>query len=173
MFPSSLSKTLRQPVTQTLWIPSKTNKDFFSSSSDGTVLWWDIRQEKRPIETVVMDLQNPSRASFLEAVGVTALQYEPTMSSRFLAGTENGIVLSVNRRGQNPVEKLATRFECCTGHVIAIDRNPTYTKSFLTIGDWCAKVWADDTKEGYFLNAWYDCLTTFNFETFHYCFTVL
>lgn len=70
------------------------------------------------------------------------------MSSRFLAGTENGLVVNVNRRTDNPVEKLLVRFECYSGPVLAIDRNPVYTKNFLTVGNWSAKLWADDTKEG-------------------------
>ncbi|XP_076750413.1 dynein axonemal intermediate chain 2-like [Xylocopa sonorina] len=142
----------RQPAIQALWIPTKSNNDFFSSSTDGMVKWWDMRYLKKPTEVLVMDLDDPGRADILKAVGVTALQYEPTMSSRFLAGTENGIVVNVNRRTSNPVEKLAIKFECYTGPVIVIDRNPIYAKNFLTIGDWSAKIWADDTKEGCFLS---------------------
>ncbi|XP_026666893.1 dynein intermediate chain 3, ciliary-like [Ceratina calcarata] len=141
----------KHPAIQTLWIPSKSNTDFFSSSTDGTVLWWDVRFMKKPTETLVMDLEHPERADAFRGAGVTALQYEPTMSSKFLAGTENGLVVNVNRRTLNPLEKLALRFHCYTGPVVAIDRNPLYTKNFLTIGDWSAKIWADDTKEGCFL----------------------
>ena len=28
---------------QTMWISSKTNSEFFTASTDGTVMWWDIR----------------------------------------------------------------------------------------------------------------------------------
>ncbi|XP_043519799.1 dynein intermediate chain 3, ciliary-like [Frieseomelitta varia] len=142
----------RYPVVQTLWIPSKANNDFFSCSTDGVVLWWDIRFIKKPTESLVMDLEQPDRTNVYKAIGITALQFEQTMSSRFLAGTENGLVVNVNRRASNPVEKLAVRFHCYMGPVVAIDRNPVYTKNFLTIGDWSAKVWADDTKEGNLLS---------------------
>lgn len=103
---------------------------------------------KKPTETLVMDLEQPQRADIYKAVGITALQFEQTMSSKFLAGTEDGMVVNVNRRTSNLVEKLAIRFQCYTGPVIAIDRNPIYTKNFLTIGNWSANIWADDTKEG-------------------------
>ena len=146
---------LRYPVVQTLWIPSKANSDFFSCSTDGVVLWWDIRFIKKPTESLVMDLEQPDRANVYKSIGITALQFEHTMSSRFLAGTENGFVVNVNRRASNPVEKLAVRFQCYMGPVVAIDRNPVYTKNFLTIGDWSAKVWADDTKEGNLLSVKY------------------
>ncbi|KOC61090.1 Dynein intermediate chain 3, ciliary [Habropoda laboriosa] len=151
----------RCPATQTLWIPTKVNTEFFSSSTDGVVLWWDTRSLKSPTETLVMDLQHPSKANILEAVGVTTLQFEQTISSKFLAGTENGLVLSVNRRGNSPAEKLAIRFECYTGPVVAIDRNPIYTKNFLTIGNWSAKIWADDTKEG--------CVLSTRLDEFNSC----
>ncbi|XP_068983669.1 dynein intermediate chain 3, ciliary-like [Bombus flavifrons] len=146
----------RYPVTQTLWIPSKVNTDFFSCSTDGTILWWDARFMKKPTETLVMDLEQPQRADIYKAVGITALQFEQTMSSKFLAGTEDGMVVNVNRRTSNLVEKLAIRFHCYTGPVIAIDRNPIYTKNFLTIGNWSANIWADDTKEGNLLCTRYD-----------------
>ncbi|KAK1130138.1 hypothetical protein K0M31_019822 [Melipona bicolor] len=142
----------RYPVVQTLWITSKANTDFFSCSTDGAVLWWDIRFIKKPTESLVMDLEEPDRANVYKAIGITALQFEQTMSSRFLAGTENGLVVNVNRRASNLVEKLAVKFQCYVGPVVAIDRNPVYTKNFLTIGNWSAKVWADDTKEGNLLS---------------------
>ena len=30
-------------MLQTMWISSKTNSEFFTASTDGTVMWWDIR----------------------------------------------------------------------------------------------------------------------------------
>ncbi|XP_043793745.1 dynein intermediate chain 3, ciliary-like isoform X1 [Apis laboriosa] len=138
----------RDPVIQVFWIPSKNSTDFFSASTDGLVLWWDIRFPKKPTEKLVMDLDDPKRGDIYKATGITCLQFEQTMSSRFLVGTENGIVVNVNRRTENPVEKLLVRFECYEGPVLAIDRNPVYPKNFLTVGNWSAKLWADDTKEG-------------------------
>lgn len=123
---------------------------------DGAVLWWDTRFPKKPSDTLVMDLNSPSRADIVKAIGVTALQYEQTISSRFLAGMENGMLVNVNRRNVNRTEKLASRFVCYTGPVVAIDRNPAVVKNFLTIGNRSAKVWADDTKEGCFLRTRYD-----------------
>lgn len=141
-------------MSGSLWVTSKANTEFFSSALDGTVKWWDTRFLKTPTEILVMDLNDPKRADILHAVGVTALQFEPTISSRFLAGMENGGIVNVSRRSNNLAEKLAMRFECYTGPAVAIDRNPAYPKNFLTIGDWSAKVWSDDTREGCFLSTW-------------------
>nr|XP_034180598.1 dynein intermediate chain 3, ciliary-like isoform X3 [Osmia lignaria] len=141
----------RFPVSQALWIPSKVNTEFFSASTDGAVLWWDTRFPRKPSDILVMDLYSPSRADIVKAIGVTALQYEQTISSRFLAGMQNGMIINVNKRNLNRIEKLASKFMCYTGPVVSIDRNPAVVKNFLTIGDRSAKVWADDTKEGCFL----------------------
>ena len=38
-----------------MWISSKTNSEFFTASTDGTVMWWDIRLGKKyEIKGVVM-----------------------------------------------------------------------------------------------------------------------
>lgn len=111
---------------------------------------------KKPTDTLVMDLDDPGRADLYRAVGVTVLQYEHTISSRFLAGMKNGKIVNVNRRGNTPAEKLAMRFKCCAGPIISIDRNPAFTKNFLSVGDWTAKVWSEDTREGCLLRSRYD-----------------
>lgn len=103
---------------------------------------------RQPTDEIVMDLDDPLRADITRAIGVTKLQYEPTIGHRFLAGMENGLVINVRRKVVNPVTKLAVRFNCHVGPVIAIDRSPFATKNFLTVGDWTVKIWTDDIKEG-------------------------
>ncbi|XP_018313159.1 dynein intermediate chain 3, ciliary [Mycetomoellerius zeteki] len=142
----------RNPANQTLWIQSKTNKEFFSASTDGAIKWWDIRKMRQPTDELVMDLDDPLRADILRAIGVTKLQYEPSIGYRFLAGMENGMVINIRRKVMKPVDKLAMRFNCHVGPVIAIDRSPFSTKNFLTVGDWTVKIWSDDIRE--------DCLIT-------------
>ncbi|KAG5308272.1 DYI3 protein, partial [Acromyrmex insinuator] len=137
----------RNPANQTFWIQSKTNKEFFSASTDGAIKWWDIRQMRQPTEELVMDLNDPSRADILSAIGVTKLQYDPSVGYKFLAGMENGMVINIRRKVVKPVEKLAMRFNCHVGPVIAIDRNPFFNKNFLTVGDWTVKIWSDDVRE--------------------------
>lgn len=36
---------------------------------------------------------------------------------------------------------------CHLGPVVAIKRNPAFVKNFLTVGDWCARIWSEDCKE--------------------------
>ncbi|XP_015124160.2 dynein intermediate chain 3, ciliary-like, partial [Diachasma alloeum] len=138
----------RNPTNCALWINSKTNTEFFSASTGGVIHWWDIRKLRQPTDSLIMDLENPLRGDVVRAIGVSALQFEATMGTKFMAGMENGVVVSGTRKGKNPAEKLAVRFNCHYGPVLAIDRNPFSTKNFLTIGDWTARVWAEDTREG-------------------------
>ncbi|XP_024940578.1 dynein intermediate chain 3, ciliary-like isoform X2 [Cephus cinctus] len=145
---SELQYSHRDPANLALWINSKTNSELFSASTCGTMKWWDIRKLREPTETLVLDLDNPLRSDEVRAIGVSALQFEATMGTKFMAGMENGTVISGSRKGKNPAEKLALRFRCHYGPVVAIDRNPFSTKNFLTVGDWTVKIWAEDTKEG-------------------------
>uniref|UniRef100_A0A0C9RU86 Dnai2 protein n=1 Tax=Fopius arisanus TaxID=64838 RepID=A0A0C9RU86_9HYME len=138
----------RNPTNCALWINSKTNSEFFSASTGGIIHWWDIRKLRQPTDSLIMDLENPLRGDVVRAIGVSALQFEATMGTKFMAGMENGVVVSGTRKGKNPVEKLALRFNCHYGPVVGIDRNPFSTKNFLTIGDWSARIWSEDTREG-------------------------
>lgn len=154
---SFLSSSIRRyPATQALWTASKANTEFFSSSTDGTVKWWDIRFIKRPTDTLVMDLDDPDRMDRFRAPGITAMHFESTNHHRFLAGLENGIVVNVNRRSDEPKEQLATRFECYNSSILTIDRNPIISRNFLTVAGHTAKVWSDETKEGFLLCTRYD-----------------
>ncbi|KAL6259716.1 hypothetical protein P5V15_009629 [Pogonomyrmex californicus] len=137
----------RNPANQALWMQSKTNTEFFSASIDGTIKWWDIRKLRQPTDELVMDLDDPLRADIIHAIGVTRLQYEPTTGHGFLAGMENGMVINVRRKAASPTDKMAVRFNCHVGFVIAIDRNPFAVKNFLTVGDWTVKIWTDDIRE--------------------------
>ncbi|KYM78885.1 Dynein intermediate chain 3, ciliary [Atta colombica] len=134
------------------WINVVLGRYSIYRSTDGAIKWWDIRKMRQPIEELVMDLDNPPRANILRAIGVTKLQYEPSIRYKFLAGMENGMVINIRRKVMKPVDKLAMRFNCHVGPVIDIDRNPFFIKNFLTVGDWTVKIWSDDMRE--------DCLIT-------------
>lgn len=45
---------------------------------------------KVPTETLVIDLAKTEDQNVDRATGISALQFEPSMSSRFMCGLENG-----------------------------------------------------------------------------------
>uniref|UniRef100_A0A8C6VDJ0 Dynein intermediate chain 2, axonemal n=1 Tax=Naja naja TaxID=35670 RepID=A0A8C6VDJ0_NAJNA len=135
----------RDPVYNAIWLQSKTGTDCFSGSTDGQVLWWDIRKLSEPTETLVMDI---SRKGILEnALGAIALEFEPTMPTKFMVGTEQGIVISCNRKAKTPAEKIVCTFSGHHGPIYSLSRNPFYPKNFLTVGDWTARIWSEESKE--------------------------
>merc|ERR1740138_2063528 len=64
-----------------------------------------------------------------------------------------GIVLSANKKPKKPVEVGAWfgseergGYGRHFGPVYAVKRNPFHVKFFLTVGDWCAKMWMEELK---------------------------
>jgi dynein intermediate chain 2 len=58
-----------------------------------------------------------------------------------------GSIISGNRKGKLPSEKLALRFKSQYGAVLSVERNPTFLKNFLSVGDWTARIWSEDCRE--------------------------
>ncbi|NWX39720.1 DNAI2 protein, partial [Steatornis caripensis] len=142
---SAVEVSHRDPVYGAVWLQSKTGTECFSASTDGQVLWWDIRKLSEPTEALVLDI---TRRGLLEnALGAVALEFEPTMPTKFMVGTEQGIVVACNRKAKTPLEKITGTYSGHHGPVYALARNPFYPKIFLTVGDWTARIWSEETKE--------------------------
>lgn len=74
---SPIEHSHRDPAYKAIWIQSKTGTECFSASSDGQVLWWDIRKLGEPTEKLFLD---PTKKQDLtKAQGAMSLEYEPTM----------------------------------------------------------------------------------------------
>ncbi|XP_045451062.1 dynein axonemal intermediate chain 2 [Melitaea cinxia] len=139
----------RDLVQNVLFINSKTGAEFFSASPDGVVKWWDIRNMNEPTDSMIIDIvkTNNDTQCVDNALGISALEYEQTIPTRFMVGTETGLVIGGNRKGKTPLEKLPSKYEAHLGPVYALQRNPTFLKNFLTVGDWTARVWSEDCRE--------------------------
>ncbi|NWU67562.1 DNAI2 protein, partial [Pterocles burchelli] len=142
---STVEVSHRDPVYGAIWLQSKTGTECFSASTDGQVLWWDIRKLSEPTESLVLDI---TRKGLLEnALGAVTLEFEPTMPTKFMVGTEQGIVIACNRKAKTPAEKITGTYSGHHGPVYALARNPFCPKIFLTVGDWTARIWSEETKE--------------------------
>ncbi|NXJ85750.1 DNAI2 protein, partial [Trogon melanurus] len=142
---SAVELSHRDPVYGTIWLQSKAGTECFSASTDGQVLWWDIRKLSEPTETLILDI---TRKGLLEnALGAVTLEFEPTMPTKFMVGTEQGIVIACNRKAKTPLEKITSTYCSHHGPVYALARNPFYPKNFLTVGDWTARIWSEESKE--------------------------
>ncbi|NXO66072.1 DNAI2 protein, partial [Phainopepla nitens] len=132
----------RDPVYGAYWLPSRTGTECFSGSTDGQVLWWDIRKMSQPSEKLILDITRQDQLK--NALGAISLDFAPTMPTKFLVGTEQGIIISCNRDAKSPPEKMASFFRSHIGAVYSVTRNPFFPKVFLSVGDWTARIWTEE-----------------------------
>eukprot|EP00842_Homolaphlyctis_polyrhiza_P004768 jgi/Hompol1/5292/HPOL_001254-RA len=105
------------------------------------VLWWDIRKLTEPTETMLIDPEKNGNI-----VGGTVLDFETTMPTKFMVGSENGSVFMCNKKAKNPSEKITHIYPGHHGPIYALQRNPFFLKNFLTVGDWKAQIWSEDVR---------------------------
>ncbi|XP_013416067.1 dynein intermediate chain 3, ciliary [Lingula anatina] len=142
---SPIEHSHRDPAYKTIWLQSKTGTECFSTSSDGQVLWWDTRKMGEPFEKLYLD--PTKKQDFSKAQGAMCLEYEPTLPTKFMVGTEIGTVMSCNRKAKTPAEKIVAIYPGHHGPVYSLQRNPFFPKNFLTVGDWTARIWSEDIRE--------------------------
>jgi len=144
---SIVEKSHHDPVSDVFWVSSKTGHQCASVSTDGKMMWWDTRKLGEPLDSLVL-------CSDVKSGGVTlggsSLEYNSEAGpTKYLVGTEQGSVVSVNLRNRKMNNGVAVYDDGPGKHhgpVYSIQRNPTHNKFFLSIGDWTAKIWAEDLK---------------------------
>lgn len=99
----------RERANRVLWINSKHHTEFFSGGADGQVIWWDIRNLNKSIETLRMDPEKSDDQILERSHGVSVLEYEHTIPTRFMVGSEQGMLFQCNRKGKTPMEKITLR----------------------------------------------------------------
>jgi len=99
------------------------------------------------VETVILDPENKdpeSPGNVDKAFTPSALEYDPTIPARYMVGTEEGKIICCSKKAKNQPEVIINKFRGHYGPIRSLQRNPTFSKNFLSIGDWSARVWADD-----------------------------
>lgn len=145
-----IEKSHHEPVYDIYWLHGKSGTECVSVSTDGRMLWWDFKKPGEPTDSLVLTDGIPDGNRQEKVLGGTCLEYNPEAgATRYLAGTEQGIVVLANKKPGKPVE-IQNRYGLEAGKhhspIYAIQRNPEVTKFFLTVGDWCAKIWMEDLK---------------------------
>nr|XP_025046201.1 dynein intermediate chain 2, axonemal [Pelodiscus sinensis] len=170
---STVEFSHRDPVYGVIWLQSKQGTDCFSASTDGQVLWWDIRKlsSKDPgrpsLRLVQAGGAERAHAGLLGQRGRSAQWWTPSAGlddgqadvgreralrfhpqpTKFMVGTEQGMVITCNRKAKTPAEKIVGTYSGHHGPIYALARNPFFPKNFLTVGDWTARIWSEDSKE--------------------------
>ena len=138
---SIIEKSHRDPVYKIAWLHGKTPNECASTSTDGQVLWWDIRKLSEPMEMLMLeDKQEAGRM-----MGGVSMEYSGA-GGKFLVGTEQGRIISCSRKGKTNADKLGTVYEGHCGPVYGLQRNPWFPKFFITVGDWTVRLWNEELK---------------------------
>jgi dynein intermediate chain 2 len=150
---SVVEKSHHDPISDIFWVSSKTGHQCASVSTDGRMMWWDTRNLSEPIEVLLLNTETKDGGVLM---GGSSLEYNTEAGpTKYLVGTEQGTVASVNLRNRKitngvTVNNGVSVYDCGHGKhhgpVHSIQRNPTHNKFFMTIGDWTAKIWAEDLK---------------------------
>ena len=67
--------------------------------------------------------------------------------TKFMVGTDQGTIMSCNRKAKTPAEKIVAVYPGHHGPVYSLQRNPFFPKQFLSVGDWTARIWSEDIRE--------------------------
>jgi len=140
---SIIEKSHRDPVYKIAWLHGKTPTECASTSTDGQVLWWDIRRLGEPSEMLTLD----DKSAEGRLMGGVSMEYSAAGGpTKFLIGTEQGKVISCSRKGKTNADKLGTVYEGHCGPVYGLQRNTFFPKYFLTVGDWTVRLWNEELR---------------------------
>jgi dynein intermediate chain 2 len=144
---SVIEKSHHDPVYDVFWISSKTGNQCASVSTDGQMMWWDTRHLGEPTDT--LELATDAKGGGM-TLGGSSMEYNTEAGpTKYLVGTEQGIVLSINLRNKKTNNGLSVFDNGAGKHhgpIYSIQRNPTHNKFFMTVGDWTARIWVEDVK---------------------------
>ena len=162
---TQIEKSHHEPVYDIYWLHGKSGNEFVSASTDGRMMWWDFRKDKEPIDSCKMTdgVINPDTGEE-SILGGTCLEYNPEAgATKYLAGTEQGIIIQANKKPQKAVD-ISHRYGIEGGKhhgpIYAIQRNPEESKCFLTVGDWTAKIWSEDINTPIMTTKYHDTYLT-------------
>lgn len=100
----------RDAVRSFAWTQSKTGSELMSTSTDGSVLWWDLRRlGGQPLESLTLRERGGGEAGAV--LGGTVVEYSPQAGpTKFMVGTEQGAVLAGNRKAKNPGDRITASY---------------------------------------------------------------
>eukprot|EP00397_Hematodinium_sp_SG-2012_P036277 GEMP01039144.1.p1 GENE.GEMP01039144.1~~GEMP01039144.1.p1 ORF type:complete len:503 (+),score=82.70 GEMP01039144.1:336-1844(+) len=139
------------PVYDVVWLQSKSGYECTSVSSDGRLLFWDVRELGAPQDSCIMTDGAKDNAKVLGGVSLEWMQ--EAGPQKYLVGTETGIALACAKKPKKAVEVSSWYgLEEKGGHgrhfgpIYACKRNPFHPKFFLTVGDWSGRLWMEELK---------------------------
>ncbi|CAF1149392.1 unnamed protein product [Adineta steineri] len=139
----------RESVRNALWLQSKTGTEFFSASSDGKIYWWDTKKMNEPVDQLVLDLDKKERSQYASAI--TKLEYDSSIPTKFMIGTETGRIVLCTRKAKSDSERINIIYPGHSGPINSIQRHPFFNKTFLSVGDWTLRIWSEEIRDDYII----------------------
>jgi len=187
-----------EPVSDFVWMKSKNSNEFATSSTDGSIIWWEIEKDvlvsikgvqlpvdinvqiEKPLfltNTEKIKEENGEEREVTKEYGGTRIDNSTDAgASKFLLGTEQGVLFVVNKKKTEGEigQKLGLVTGRHLGPIVGMQRNPTYFKFILTVGDWTARIWTEDLKTPILISKYFpaylnDCLWTPRIGMFLIC----
>lgn len=151
---SDVEESHHEPVMDVIWLSSKLNNEFVTSSSDGKIMWWDNRKLSKPIDKLYICESEGAKAEDgtpLNTIGGTSLEFVPDHGPKYLIGTEKGSIMLANKKPKKAAElnynvSYGLQVGRHLGPIYSIKRNPTNLKYFMSVGDWSVNIWEEETK---------------------------
>lgn len=153
---SAIEESHKDAVWDIKWLQSRQG-EILTVSTDGQAFVWDVRKAETPTEIIVLK-KNDNETLPLHPknnepgprgiLGGTCLDYDAQVGGpqKYMVGTEQGTILNVNRKLKGADRILAITFNGHHGPVYSVQRNPAHNKYFLSIGDWTARLWAEEIR---------------------------
>ena len=186
-----------EPVSDFVWMKSKNSNEFATSSTDGSIIWWEIEKDvlvsikgvQLPVD-INVQIEKPLFLTNTEKIKENGEEREVTKeyggtridnstdagASKFLLGTEQGVLFIVNKKKTEGEigQKLGLIAGRHLGPIVGMQRNPTYFKFILTVGDWTARIWTEDLRTPILISKYFpaylnDCLWTPRIGMFLIC----
>jgi dynein intermediate chain 2 len=134
------------------WVQCKTGTELMTAGEDGIVAWWDCRKLGERLDAATLRERAGASAGAQAAdappsLGATCLEYSPAAGpAKFMVGTAQGPILAGSRRAKAPQDRVTASFPGHHGPVRSLARHPAFPKYFLSVGDWTARLWAEDLR---------------------------
>mmetsp|Transcript_33806 Transcript_33806/g.78062 ORF Transcript_33806/g.78062 Transcript_33806/m.78062 type:complete len:227 (+) Transcript_33806:767-1447(+) len=160
---SIIEKSHHDPVYDIFWISSKTGNQCASVSTDGQMMWWDTRKLGEPTDVIKLVTDPKSEAGDITLGGCAMAYNSEAGPTKYLVGTEQGMVASVNlrnRKTNNGVSACDSHAGRHHGPIHSVQRNPHHPKFFLTVGDWTARIWTEDLRTPIMTSQYHDSYLT-------------
>ncbi len=85
-----------------MWLSSKGGNEFLTTSTDGTIKWWDIRNFSQTTDHISIRESQTDNKNIV--IGGTCLEYVAEYGPKYLIGTELGSIVLVTKKPKKAVE---------------------------------------------------------------------